>query len=394
MSENLSDSKLTFPYECMVGTIGELSKELAKGTEVPEEFYFVAGLTMMGAMCSPDLTLNLGMEIDTRFYTVLLGDSYSVKKSTAMRNILAFFSKLVAGRMPHVIHGVGSAEGLARELADHSRLVLALDELRSFLDKTKVQSSVLLPMTTSLFEAHDWDNATKDKTVCIQVRDAHLSLVGCCTTETYENMWNREAISIGFPNRLFLVNADAKPKIAWPEPPDEAVIKEIQTRIQQQIARLPLKYDIEPDAKEQWEQWYKGVRESIHTKRLDTIGLRLIPLLALSTDKNTIDTDTVHRVMAILDYELRLRTISDPIDADNLVAKLEEKIRRTLKAKTRLSKRELRRSTHADRDGIWAFNRALENLTSATDIMVENECYLLSPEVLSTALSPDLSPGA
>jgi hypothetical protein len=215
--EKLANMDLSFPLHAATGVIADFAHQFADGTEVPEEFYFIAGLAMFGAACSPELTVDIGMEIDTRFYTVLLGDSYSVKKSTAMRNTIDFFSSLTT-RPLHVIHGVGSAEGLARELIGSPRLVLAHDELRSFLDKTKVQSSVLLPMATSLFESHDWDNVTKEKEKCVSVRNAHLSLISCCTTATYENMWSQEAIAIGFPNRLLLVNADAKPKVAWPRP--------------------------------------------------------------------------------------------------------------------------------------------------------------------------------
>ena len=57
----------------MTGSIGDLAKLLSAGTEVPEEFYFVAGLAMFGATCCPKLTMKIGVEVDTRFYTVLLG---------------------------------------------------------------------------------------------------------------------------------------------------------------------------------------------------------------------------------------------------------------------------------------------------------------------------------
>jgi len=369
LQHSLAHTHLTFPMETVTGTIGELARLLAAGTEVPEEFYYVAGLTVFGATCSPNLTTNVGVEVDTRFYTVLLGDSYSVKKSTAMRNTIEFFSGLNTNT-PHVIHGVGSAEGLARELIQNPRLILAQDEFRSFLDKTKVQSSVLLPMTTSLFEGHTWDNSTKDKEKCVRVSDAHLSVIGCCTTETYQNMWSQEAIAIGFPNRLFLANAEAKPKVAWPEAPDRKALERIKAHIQRQLARLALTYEIAPAAKRAWEDWYQALPQSEHVKRLDAIGLRLLPLIALSNDKEIIDVETVHDVCAILDYELKLRMLTDPIDADNTIAKLEEGIRRALKVKGPLSNRELRRTIHADRAGVWAFHKALKNLREVADVGV------------------------
>jgi hypothetical protein len=384
--------KLAFPQSSIVGTIGELARQFARGTEVPEEFYFIAGISMLGAVCSPDLTLKVGAEVDTRFYTILLGESYSVKKSTALRNTMDFFSKLAAVPKPHIIQGVGSAEGLARELANNPKLVIAYDEMRAFVDKTKVQSSVLLPMTTSLFEGHDWSNSTKDKQTCFQVQNAHLSIIGCCTTDTYETMWSSEAIAIGFPNRLLIVNAEANPKVAWPEPPDQEALLDIGGRIQRQVARLPLKFEVDAIGRSAWEDWYYNLPSSEHVKRLDTIGWRLLPLFALTSDKDSIDSATVRRVTDVLDYELRLRMLTDPIDADGKIARLEEKIRRVLRTKGPQSNRDLRRMVHADREGIWAYGQAIKNLVKAGDIIPGDSGFAIAEQSDATAASPDSSP--
>jgi hypothetical protein len=222
---------LGFPPDALVGSIGSLARELASGTEVPEEFIFGCGLTVLGAMCSGDFDLKMGVEVDPRLYTVLLGGSYDVKKSTAMKKSIAFFESLGSTRMPHVMSGVGSAEGLGRNLSAHKKVLLAYDELRAFVDKTKVQSSVLLPMTASLYEQHDWQNSTKDPGQDVIVKDGRLSLLGCCTTDTYEQMWTPEAISIGFPNRLFVVSADRKCKVAWPALPNEERLTAIRAEL-------------------------------------------------------------------------------------------------------------------------------------------------------------------
>ena len=118
-----------------------------------------------------------------------------------MRKSLDFFADLPAAPKLRVIHGIGSAEGLARELSQSRKLLIAFDELRSFVDKCQIQNSTLLPMTTSLFENRNWDNPTKDLMQSISIRDARLSIIGCCTIQTYGSMWTKDAISIGFPNR-------------------------------------------------------------------------------------------------------------------------------------------------------------------------------------------------
>jgi len=353
---------LTFPASAIVGSIGDLARLHARGTEVPEEFYFASGLTLLGSASSTDLTLKTGNEVEPRLYTTLLGQSYEAKKSTAMRRMVQFFEEMWAGGGgPQVAWGVGSAEGLARELNKKPSLVLAYDELSAFVDKSRVQSSVLMPMVASLFEGHNWDNSTKDPQNSISVRDAHLSLLGCCTTDTYSRMWTQEAIAIGFPNRLWVVGADRKRKVAWPEAPTEEEVRAIREKIDKQAKRLPFKFDISDEGKVRWTDWYNRLPSSEHVRRLDTIGFRLMPLIALTTDKECVDLKTVETVVAMLDYELELRRVTDPIDADNAIAGLEEKIRRSL-AGGPLSKRDLQRKVHATRHGLWAYNAALQNL--------------------------------
>jgi hypothetical protein len=328
---------------------------------VPEEFYFAAGLTLLGSVC-PDLSLNTGHEVEPRLYTTLLGQSYEAKKSTAMKRMISFFEGLCGGlREPQVAWGVGSAEGLARELASRPCLVLAYDELSSFLDKARVQSSILLPMVTSLFEGHHWDNATKHANASISIRGAHLSLLGCCTTDTYSRMWTSEAIAIGFPNRLFIVGGDRKRKVAWPEAAPEAEVNALRARIEAQVSRSAVKLDISDPGKARWADWYEHLPASEHTRRLDTIGFRLMALIALSTDKSEVDLETVETVVAMLDYELEFRRLTDPIDADNRIAMLEQKILRQLE-RGPLSTRELQKSVHAHRTGLWAYTAAFQNL--------------------------------
>jgi hypothetical protein len=126
---------------------------------------------------------------------------------------------------------------------------------------------------------------------------------------------------LGFRIGFFIVNADRKAKVAWPKPPDEEQLKLIRERIEAQSHRLPMEFEIAPEAKAAWEDWYQNVKRSEQTNRLDTIGLRLMPLIALTTDKDVVDLETVQVVTSILDYELLIRLETDPIDADLIPAR-------------------------------------------------------------------------
>jgi hypothetical protein len=104
-------------------------------------------------------------------------------------------------------------------------------------------------------------------------------------------MWTSEAVAIGFPNRLFVVGADKKGKVAWPQPPDPCRLASIRSELLQQLSRLPLTLEITAEGKEAWEQLYLGLPSSEHVKRIDTLGFRLLALIALTTGKTAIDSE-------------------------------------------------------------------------------------------------------
>jgi len=144
-SPQAGHASLAFPTHALVGSLGDLARTLARGTEVPEEFYFACGVTILGAACGTDLGLNIGIETEPRFYTVLLGESYDVRKSTAQRRSIAALENQWATRGLKICYGVGSAEGLARELGSVPDLLLSYDELSTFVDKSKVRDPSSCP---------------------------------------------------------------------------------------------------------------------------------------------------------------------------------------------------------------------------------------------------------
>jgi hypothetical protein len=387
----LPNAHLAFPAEAMSGSLGDFARTMAMGTEVPEEFYFAAGLTFLGASCGNRLKLNASLNIEPRLFTVLLGESADVKKSTALRNTADFFESVwrampAQSPSPSLSYGVGSAEGLANTLQKNVvGVVLCYDELKALIDKSKIESSTLLPMVASLFEQTKYENTTKVRT--LKIDDARLSLVGCCTTDTYSSMWTADAISIGFPNRLFVVSADRKRRVSWPEPRDPGAMEGMKQRFVRQLNRLPLVFDMAPEGKQAWHRWYEHLPTSVHSKRLDSIGFRLLGLIALTNDKECIDLETVETVIRILDYEFNVRTLTDPIDADRTVAKLEEAVRRQLDMRGSLSERELRRYTNADRHGLWTFKTAIQNLVAAQDICADGSAKYKLKSDLSSKVS-------
>jgi hypothetical protein len=85
-----------------------------------------------------------------------------------------------------------------------------------------------------------------------------------------------------------------------------------------------------PQAEHMWDDWYNKLEQSPETARLDTIGLRLLSLLAFTAKKPEIDDDVVRATIALLEYQRQVRTVCAPIVADNPSARMEETIRSAL----------------------------------------------------------------
>jgi hypothetical protein len=91
-------------------------------------------------------------------------------------------------------------------------------------------------------------------------------------------------------------------------------------------------------------------------------------LLTINEGKDKIDAEIINKVIRLMNWQLEVRKLHDPIDADGQTAKMEEKIRRTLRTKGPLSERELKRYAHVERSGLWVFTMATRNLQEAKEI--------------------------
>jgi hypothetical protein len=148
---------------------------------------------------------------------------------------------------------------------------------------------------------------------------------------------------------------------------EKSIIKGRLGELLQHASKYP-ELNLSEGAQAIFHNWYMGLERSIHTKRLDTYALRLMPLLAINDFKSEVDEETVRKILALCTWQLETRRLHDPIDADNEVARMEEKIRRVLTARGPLSSRELRQYTNTHKEGIWLFETAIRNLSKISDI--------------------------
>ena len=370
-------SPLAFPRHVMSGAAGAFSHIYSQYIESPASFLYMAYLTVLGNILSDKITLQSENKPEPRLFNVILGRSADERKSTAISKTVKFFKDAVTEGI-NICYGVGSAEGLAKALQDNPKLILTVDELKTFVQKARIEASVLLPCVNSLFEENHFQSATKKH--IIKLENTHLSLLAASTLDTFQTMFSSAFLDIGFINRLFLVLDQGKKKFAIPKMIPQQVKDDLAKGLRDVLIvahslsqqKRPYPMPIHPGAERLFAQWYFEAPRSVFSKRLDTYGHRLMPLLAINDKKKHVDVETVEKVIALLNYELAVRRECDPVDADNKIAILEERIRRALENRP-LSKRQLERKLNKARAGSFNWRMAIKNLTEDAEISWNQE---------------------
>jgi len=366
------EDPLKFP-DVISGAARDYTKVYSANLEVPEHFLYMVYLTCLGSILPKSLKLNTELDIEPRFYTLLLGESADQRKSTTLKKTVQFFKEILRHEF-HVIWGANSAEGLQKMFKKTPTLLMAVDELKQLLSKCKIEGSTLLPMITTLFESNTFEAHTKTSDIFID--NASLSLLAASTIETYETVWHSSFTAIGFNNRLWLVPGGAERKFSFPvkiSEEDKNFVKQKTIQILKLVGN-GLELDITPEGKELFQDWYMNLDKSVHAKRLDGYALRFMALMAVNDLKDEIDLEIVKKAIALCDWQLKVRQIYDPIDADNTIAEMEERIRRYLKP-GRLTQRELKQRLQRiiKRTGTYYFTKAITNLQTAKDIYFKRD---------------------
>ena len=366
--EKKGETSLDFPTALISGAAGDFAKVYSHYMEAPTEFFYFGFLTALGSTLSDKVTLASELRPEPRMFTILLGESGDDRKSTVIKAVMSFFHEYFPESLS-VCYGVGSAEGLQDRLSeiDDGKLLLIYDELKALISKCKIEASVLLPCIKTLFENNAYESRTKKSN--IKLENIRLSFLAASTVQTFENIWTSQFLDIGFTNRLFLVPGTSTRKNPIPLK-IPALEKKVIARQVASILEMVgdgVEMSLTQEAMILYNDWYLSLDRSVHARRIDTYAMRLMPLLAVNDHKREIDIDVVKSVIAIMDWQLLIREQMDPIDADNKIAQLEEKIRRKLKLGAMRS-RDLKRRVNYQRVGIWIYEQAVRNLTRAGEI--------------------------
>jgi len=380
-----------FPHDSIQGAAGNFADVYSKYMESPWQFFAMGYLTCLGSLISHQITLQSEISPQPRLYTVVIGESADDRKSESIRQSTKFFDQTLNSQSTsfsfNVCMGLGSAEGLANRAHGIRNLLLVYDELKAFVSKAQIDGSILTPCVNTLFESNTFHSSTKKKS--ISLNDIYLSLLGACTAETYKRIWTPAFLDIGFINRLFLVTGKGERRFAIPRLIPESEKSQLESELIQVLKfvdSLPKQngryaMPVDSDAYDLFESWYLAQEQSLFTKRLESYGLRFIVLLTINEHQNQVTADIVQKVIDLLSWQLEVRKLQDPIDAETLIAKIEGIIKRAL-IQGPLSKRELERKCNKSRYGQFYWDATKNGLIKGNQMGWDekNGVYFLNAE--------------
>ena len=363
MKEILPTNFPKFPTEIIQGVVKEFVDLYSPIRETPEAGLWVAYATFLGNAISPYVCLDCASS-EPRFFSIFIGTSGRTRKSAGANAAADVFQEI---NQQKIIPGFGSAEGILKacgENRDPQAVILNVDEFRTVAEKTAIPGSIGISALNRLFETHDYANHTARTDVT--VRNAYLSLLGSSTPEDYQNTWVGQHIDVGFLNRLLLVGGEVTHRLSRPRNPNPDELRALiaHTRdLIEEVERRPRVFPLEESAGAIWDEFYSDAftDEDVWT-RIDTLGLRLMALQTALQRAETVTKETVRGVIDFLQYEVAVRRNFRSIQAQNPIATMEEKIRRVLREAGTMTRRLLQSRTNANRYGLEAFDRAVENL--------------------------------
>lgn len=366
---------LSIPEASLVGVARDYADLMAEIMEPPREFFYFDYLACLGHWLGRYVRVAsaLTTQYQPRLYVVNLGLSGHARKSTAMNYTVGFFEKLRAqgGLFPPVVRGVATHQGLIQKFEENPQNMVVLDELLVLAQQANDPTSVLYEFFATLYDANDFDKPTMKSPV--ELKDVQLSLGACCTPDTFDTVFSQKAISVGFPNRLWLVPGITTREVPIPLPVPETRMADISRRtldcVNQILGRMtpnvPVTYPMTVEASAKYGDWYRARPKDRASARLDTYAIRLMLLTALVLGKIHIDEECADLVIPLLDWQYRVRLAYSPSEGENAVARMEGRIRGFLKAQGRIKERGaygLKKLCHVERAGLFVYQNALANL--------------------------------
>ena len=258
------------PPECFHGWFGEYRDLMAPTTEASDAYHLAAALTMAGMLIGRRAFAPLARQKHFPcLYTVLVGETGSARKDTAINGATEFFGEQPTrdGRVGipsySTLRGLSTAEGLIQALVDRNTdLLLDVGEFKmTVLKSRKETSNTLGTVLTDLWNGLNViDLPTRGKP--LRVEEPFAALLGSITPDDLARVMTEEDIGSGFANRILFVYGEGKGRIPYPPEPDERALRELRKEFHAnfgQACKERRKYVLAPQARQLWDAHYDSL---------------------------------------------------------------------------------------------------------------------------------------
>lgn len=405
-----------YPDHVWNGTAyGEFADLCAAGNYVPKKFYAEALRTAVGAVISSQLSSDRD-GVNPRCYTVLIGTPGS-GKGTALDRVREFFNERWDGLQrteaplmwadPKEMHwrsrGIGacivnlaSAPGLMKALEPRKlkkdeqanplevwtpvpRFISLQEEMRGLFANfaNEATGAGLESVLCELFDRETFSTTvTKDRGP--QSGEVLLSLLGGITPEGWESVFSQvQSTESGFMSRVNIIASEENRRVADLGRPDFEALRRRLFPMIQDLAERPRQLSPSADSRALMNEWFSNLDtrlpEGVSKSRLNIHAWRAALHRAWLLGHKFILPDDTDAGIQLAEYQADMREWYMPSEGETKQARWEAKLRKAMRGSRRITLRELRRKTNANRAGAKLWNDALQSLVRLGEIRVEDK---------------------
>jgi hypothetical protein len=398
-----------YPIEAWDGTVvREFAKLCSQDNNVPEKMYAESFRCVLGAVVGDRLscpTVEGGLP---RTYTIIIAPK-GKGKGTAIRRAVRFFNQSWDGRNIPISSGVqvsftpgllsgerdftwkpkgigawmaaaSSVPGMARLIKDLDstiknkphltwgntlpRILSVHEEMKTFLSALFIVGGVgsgLEGVVCQLWDEVNF-NGTATGTRDAAYGEMMFSMLCGVTEEDWFDLLSRgDAVGGGLMSRLNIIGTEGNyENVSKLHPPDFTALQETFLPRVMQLEDAHVHIAPTEAAENIISEWAEALPEGSERKNVHAWRNALI--LAWLRHEDCISTKTAEDAVSLGQYQVASHDYYRTNPANNVGASIQGRILRALVMKGSISKRELQRATHYEREGTELWNRAFDGL--------------------------------
>lgn len=390
-----------YPYWCWNKTLYEEFATLCgESNLIPKEYFLESVKTIVGAICGHRILPDRMPHQESRFYTILLSAHGGIGKSSATNWAKELFIGTgllydLAQDGPGAFINIGSAQGgfasgsglITNGLNRHARILQNYDEITSLIEKFSITGSgdSFLDAVNTLFESgYAPGNIIRGSKVKeAQLHPVHNSILGCSTFEKWNSSFVKtNSESSGFFQRLNIISSKSDDRVPNLMAPNLTALRDKFVRKIQPLEFQMVQVNHTPEAAKLLKEWHKAktiewkdypsdvrgrIEVMIH-RNASHIAWMLSGDQAPNPDASAIpiivecNADVMERSLALAEYQIGVRFSHQPAVGNNEWALVENLIKNKVRERGMISRGDIYREVRADKHGLMALNKAIENL--------------------------------